>query len=151
MPSPSEQSFRLSYEWVSTRENLTLLYWTTKVQTSLLTKKMIRIFMQSDHHLCFLLSGKYTDSTCLRTRFRYSSGPRAQWLSGRVLDLRDWGAAGSSLTIVTVLCPWPRHIYPCLVLVQPRKTPPDSRHNWKKYWLGRKESNQTNKRYSSYE
>ena len=26
---------------------------------------------------------------------------------------RDWGAAGSSLNGVTVLCPWERHIYPC--------------------------------------
>ena len=48
----------------------------------------------------------------------------AQWLSGRVLDWRG-GAAGSSLTSVTVLCPWARHIYPCLVLVQARKTRPD--------------------------
>ena len=30
----------------------------------------------------------------------------------------------SSLTGVTALCPWARHINPCLVLVQPR-------HNWK--------------------
>ena len=47
----------------------------------------------------------------------------AQWLSGRVHDSRQ-GAAGSSLTGVTMLCPWPRHIYPCLVLVQARKTRP---------------------------
>ena len=33
--------------------------------------------------------------------------------------------AGSSLTGITVLCPLARHIYPCLVLVQPRKTRPD--------------------------
>ena len=34
----------------------------------------------------------------------------AQWLSGRVLDSRPrgWGAAGSSLTGVTALCPWAR-------------------------------------------
>ena len=37
----------------------------------------------------------------------------AQWLSGRV---------GSSLTIVTVLCP-------CSILVQPRKTCPDITEN----------------------
>ena len=29
------------------------------------------------------------------------------------------------LTGVTALCPWARHINPCLVLVQPRKTLPD--------------------------
>ena len=33
--------------------------------------------------------------------------------------------ASSSLTLVTVLWPWARHIYPSLVLVQPRKTCPD--------------------------
>ena len=47
--------------------------------------------------------------------------------SGSVVECfaRDQGGAGSSLTSATVLCPWARHIYPCLVLVQPRKTPPD--------------------------
>ena len=39
--------------------------------------------------------------------------------------IRDWGAAGSSLTGFKMLFPWARHIYPCLVLVQPRKTRPD--------------------------
>ena len=29
----------------------------------------------------------------------------AQWLSGRVLSLRDMGCGGSSLTKDTVLCP----------------------------------------------
>ena len=38
---------------------------------------------------------------------------------------RDRGAASSRLTSVAVLCPWARHIYPCLVLVQPRKTRPN--------------------------
>ena len=37
---------------------------------------------------------------------------------------QDLEAACSSLTGVTVLRPWARHIYPCLVLVQPRKTCP---------------------------
>ena len=37
---------------------------------------------------------------------------------------RDQGAAGSSLTGVTALCPRARHINPSLVLVQPRKTRP---------------------------
>ena len=36
----------------------------------------------------------------------------------------DWGAAGLSFTSVMALCPWARHIYPCLVLVQLRKTCP---------------------------
>ena len=34
---------------------------------------------------------------------------------------RDWGVAGSSLTTVTVLCPWARNNNPCLVLVQPQE------------------------------
>ena len=38
---------------------------------------------------------------------------------------RDRGAAGSSLTGVTVLCPLASHMNPCLVLVQPRKTHSD--------------------------
>ena len=51
--------------------------------------------------------------------------------SGLVVECfsRDRGVAGSSLTSITVLCPWARPINPCLVLVQPRKDP--SRHNWK--------------------
>ena len=38
---------------------------------------------------------------------------------------RDRGTAGSSLNGITVLCPWARHIYPCLVLVHPRKAHPN--------------------------
>ena len=37
---------------------------------------------------------------------------------------RDRGVEGSSLTVVTALCPLARHINPSLVLVQPRKTRP---------------------------
>ena len=37
---------------------------------------------------------------------------------------QDWGAACLSLTGVTGLCPWVRHINPSLVLVQPRKACP---------------------------
>ena len=53
---------------------------------------------------------------------------------------RDWRAMGSSLTGLTVLSPWARHVNPGLVLVQPRKTRSDITENC---WLGRKESNQT--------
>ena len=44
--------------------------------------------------------------------------------SGSVVECltQDLGAAGSSLTGVTGLCPWASHINPSLVLVQPRKT-----------------------------
>ena len=54
---------------------------------------------------------------------------------------RDWGAAGSSLTGVTALRPWARHINPSLVLVQPRKTHP---YITEILLMGPKESNQTN-------
>ena len=37
----------------------------------------------------------------------------------------DRGVAGSNLNSVTALCPRARHINPCLVLVQPRKTCPN--------------------------
>ena len=56
-----------------------------------------------------------------------------QWLGGRVLDSRPRGCVA--------LCPWARHINPCLVLVLPRQTRSDITEN---YWLGRKESNLTN-------
>ena len=47
----------------------------------------------------------------------------AQWLNGKVLGLRlkSWG---SSLTGITALWHWARHINPSLVLIQPRKTRP---------------------------
>ena len=55
---------------------------------------------------------------------------------------RDLGAAGSSLTGITALCPLARHINPNLVLVQPRKTRP---FITERLLMGCKESNQTNK------
>ena len=65
----------------------------------------------------------------------------AQWLSGRVLDLRSKGRG---------LEPFRRHcvvslsknINPSLVLVQPRKTSP---FITERLLMGRKESNQANK------
>ena len=61
--------------------------------------------------------------------------------SGSVVECltRDWRAAESSLTGVTALCHWERHIYPSLVLVQPRKTRPCLTE---RLLMGRKESNQ---------
>ena len=61
--------------------------------------------------------------------------------SGSVVECltRDRGVAGSSLTSVTALCPWARHINPSLVLVQPRKTRP---YITERLLMGRKESNQ---------
>ena len=57
---------------------------------------------------------------------------------------RDRGAAGSSLTGVTALCPWARHINPSLVLVQLRKTCP---YITERLLMGRKESNQIKQTY----
>ena len=53
---------------------------------------------------------------------RYTIGQRER--SGSVVECLtpDPGVAGVSLTSVTALCPWARHIYPTLVLVQPRYT-----------------------------
>ena len=47
--------------------------------------------------------------------------------SGSVVECltRDRRAVGSSLTGITALCLWARHINPSLELVQPRKTRPD--------------------------
>ena len=63
--------------------------------------------------------------------------------SGLVVECltRDREAAGSNLTGVTALCPWARHIYSTLELVQPRKTCPCL---IERLLMGRKESKQTN-------
>ena len=58
---------------------------------------------------------------------------------------QDREVAGSSLTSVTALCPWARHIKHSLVLVQPRKTRPYITERLLNK-MGCKESNQTNKR-----
>ena len=64
--------------------------------------------------------------------------------SGVECSTRHWGVSGLSLTSVTELCPWARHISPSLVLVQPRKT-----HSYisERLLMGLKESNQTKKIY----
>ena len=54
----------------------------------------------------------------------------------------EGGAVGLSLTSITVRGPWARHIYPSLVLVQPRKICPCLTE---RLLMGRKESIQTNK------
>ena len=60
--------------------------------------------------------------------------------SGSVVECltQDGGTADSSLTGVTALCPWARHINPSLV----RNTCP---YITERLLMGRKESNQTNK------
>ena len=54
----------------------------------------------------------------------------------------DQGIAGLSLTSVTALYPSARHINPCLILVQPRKTCPEITE---KLLTGMKKPNQTNR------
>ena len=63
-----------------------------------------------------------------------------QWLSGRELDSRPKGlrVRASSTSLCCGL--WARHIYPSLVLVQPKKTRPCLTE---RLLMGRKESNQT--------
>ena len=67
--------------------------------------------------------------------------------SGSVVECltRDREAAGFSLTGVTALCPWARHMNPSLVLVQPRKARKARPYITEILLLWRKESNQTNK------
>ena len=62
--------------------------------------------------------------------------------SGSVVECLtlDRVVAGSSFTGVTALCHCTRHINPCLVLVQPRKT---RLSITERLLIGRKESNQT--------
>ena len=52
--------------------------------------------------------------------------------SGSVVECltRDRGIAGLSLTGTTALCPCTRRIYPSLVLIHPKKTPPDIAENF---------------------
>ena len=45
--------------------------------------------------------------------------------SGSVVECLTQDGEVESLTSITALCPWARHINHCLVLVQPRKTRPD--------------------------
>ena len=65
----------------------------------------------------------------------------AQWLSGRVLDSRPKGRRFEPHRrhCIVVL---EQHIYPSLVLVQPRKTRP---YITERLLMGCKESNETNK------
>ena len=64
----------------------------------------------------------------------------AQWLSGRVLDLRPRGH-GFKPNRCHCIVSLSKNINPSLVLVQPRKTCP---FITERLLMGRKESNQTN-------
>ena len=67
----------------------------------------------------------------------------AQWLSGRVLDLRPKGRGFEPHRRHCVVS-LSKNMNPSLVLVQPRKTRP---YITERLLMGRKESNQTNKTY----
>ena len=79
--------------------------------------------------------------SCSRTQ--HSEG--AQWLSGRVLDSRPKGRGFEPHRRHCVVS-LSKNINPSLVLVQPRKTRP---FITERLLMGRKESNQTNKKQHS--
>ena len=68
------------------------------------------------------IKGTFHSSLAARF-FRERSGSVVECLT------RDWGAAGLSRTRVTALCPWARHNYPSLAVVQTQGDP--SLQNWK--------------------
>ena len=77
--------------------------------------------------------------TEMRFLLRKNGSAVAQWYSAWLETKGPWVRASS-----TSLCcdPWARHIYPSLVLVQPRKIRP---YITERLLMGRKESNQINK------
>ena len=91
------------------------------------------------------LTKQLTSTSCTYFRLQLTTTLRER--SGSVVECLTWdrGSAGSSLTSVTALCPWARHIYPSLVLVQHRKTSP---YITERLLMGGKESNQTNSNQS---
>ena len=113
------------------RENWNYHLLITFTKISLLTKGLISSFRQT---------------VCSRSS---SLTPNHWERSSSVVEclIRGRGAAGSSLTGVTALCPWARHINPSLVLVQPRKTRP---YITERLLMGRKKSNQTNKNFKTF-
>ena len=81
----------------------------------------------------------------LLTPVEYTHPWRAQWLSGRVLDSRPKGRRFEPHRRHCVVS-LSKNINPSLVLVQPRKTRP---FITERLLMGRKESNQTNKKHPS--
>ena len=68
--------------------------------------------------------------------------------SGSVVECLTWDQRAKGLSL-TALCPWARHINPCLVLAIPRKTCPCLTE---RLLMGRKESNKKkkNSKYSKF-
>ena len=96
-----------------------LMYWL------ILSFKQVHLWERSGSVMIFSLNQQrcWTDLKAIKYciqlyPFRECTGSMVKCLT------QDRGAAGSSLTAVTALCPWARHINPSLVLVQPRKTRP---------------------------
>ena len=90
---------------------------------------------------CILMTGTLS----LNSVTQISLYMGAQWLSGRVLDLRPKGR-GFEPHRCHCIVSLSKNINPCLVLVQPRKTCP---YITERLLVGRKESNQTKQSLSS--
>ena len=73
--------------------------------------------------ICYIQSTLFNSSPGDKSFFTFELRER----SGSVEKCftQDRGVASLILTSATVFCPSARHINPCLVLVQPRKTHPD--------------------------
>ena len=88
--------------------------------------------MLNKYWICVSFAVKYTYEKLLPPSLGGQVFPRLNivWRerSGFVLVSR---LSGCGFISVTALCPWAKHIYPCILLVQPRKIRPESWHNWK--------------------
>ena len=107
-------------------------------------KDLLVIYLNNIYHNIFWLHlvHKCLGEHWLHALPSYKKRSGAQWLSGRVLDSRTSGLRVRASPASLHCGPWAKHIYPSLVLVQPRKTRPCLTE---RLLMGRKESNQTNK------
>ena len=95
---------------------------------------------------CLLISLVYLLTPLAELVYKFSAKSKWVWPGNTIANFsyttdQDRGAAGLSLTSITALCAWARHINPSLVQVQPRKTRP---FITERLLMGRKKSNQTN-------
>ena len=121
--SNCERSRRYKLHCMSSSVSLVFSDATTTCQTCVKSNDLLSLRMKYLGHRPTFLPNTKPLSSIMRPWFnkrciRERSGSVVECLT------RDRRAAGSSLTGVTALCPWARHIYPSLVLVQPRKTRP---------------------------
>ena len=122
------------FDIISWRLNIRLLFKILTRQTGLYSATYFIRFKSKLHKRMNRIWQKYylyNSSVNMSDQFRFSEAHSClntlapQGSTVVECLTRDWGASWSSLTGVTVLCPWARQIYPSLVLVQPRKTLPD--------------------------